>query len=96
MYDIFAPPTGASTSIGVLGALFLLVAVLSFTRAVQRLFEQSWELSPLSVRNTFNGLLWIVGLTLYVGLTGLIHATLGQGRLELIATIWPRRWRWGS
>ena len=54
---------------------------------MQRLFEQSWELAPLSVRNTFNGLLWIVGLTLYVGLTGLIHAILGEGRLELLATI---------
>ena len=29
--------------------------------AVQRLFEQTWELSPLSVRNTFNGLLWVAG-----------------------------------
>ena len=57
--DIFAPPTGTSTSLGILGLLFLLVAVLSFTRGVQRLFEQTWELSPLSVRNTFNGLMWI-------------------------------------
>ena len=48
--DIFEPPTGTSTSIGIIGFLFLMVAVLSFTRAVQRLIEQSWELSPLSVR----------------------------------------------
>ena len=34
VYDIFAPPTGTSTSIGILGALFLLVAVLSFTLAL--------------------------------------------------------------
>ena len=55
---------------GILGVLFLMLAVLSFTRAVQRLFEQTWELSPLSVRNTFNGLLWIGGLALYLGLSG--------------------------
>ena len=61
--DVFAPPTGTSTSLGILGFLFLLVAVLSFTRGVQRLIEQTWELEPLSVRNTFNGLLWIGGLT---------------------------------
>src|SRR5215213_9485104 len=36
--DIFAPPSGTSTTIGIVGFLFLLVAVLSFTRAVQRLF----------------------------------------------------------
>ena len=60
--DIFAPPAGSSTSLGIVGFLFLMVAVLSFTRGVQRLFEQTWELDPLSVRNTFNGLLWIGGL----------------------------------
>jgi hypothetical protein len=30
-----------------------MVAVLSFARAVQRLFEQTWELNSRSVRNTF-------------------------------------------
>src|SRR3954449_11396118 len=33
--EVFSPPAGASTSVGVLGALLLIVAVLSFTRAVQ-------------------------------------------------------------
>ena len=42
--DVFAPPSGTSTSLGIIGFLFLMVAVLSFTRAVQRLFEQAWEL----------------------------------------------------
>jgi uncharacterized BrkB/YihY/UPF0761 family membrane protein len=85
--DIFSPPSGTSTSLGVIGLLFLLVAVLSFSRAVQRLFEQTWELNPLSVRNTFNGLLWIGGLTVYVALSGVLHAALGRSRLELTATL---------
>jgi uncharacterized BrkB/YihY/UPF0761 family membrane protein len=85
--DIFAPPTGASTSLGVLGFLFLLVAVLSFSRGVQRLFEQTWELDPLSVRNTFNGLLWICGLALYLLLGGALHAVLGRSRLDLSAAV---------
>src|SRR3954470_18311910 len=85
--DIFAPPSGVSTSLGVLGVFFLLVAVLSFTRAVQRLFEQTWELEPLSVRNTFNGLLWILGLTAYLSLSGLIRAGLGRSSLELSAAL---------
>ena len=78
--DIFSPPSGTSTSIGILGFLFLVVAVLSYSRAVQRLFEQTWELDPLSVRNTFNGLLWIGGLSLYLALSGVLHAALGRGR----------------
>ena len=47
------------------GFLLLIVAVLSFTRGVQRMFEQTWELKPLSVRNTVNGLIWVLGLTVY-------------------------------
>jgi hypothetical protein len=82
--DVFAPP---STSLGIIGFLFLMVAVLSFTRSVQRLFEQTWELEPLSVRNTFNGLLWIVGLALYLALSGILHAALGRSRLELSAAL---------
>ena len=85
--DVFAPPTGASTSLGILGFFFLMVAVLSFTRAVQRLFEQTWELKPLSVRNTFNGLVWIAGLTVYTVLNSLIHTTLGRSSLDLTAAL---------
>jgi uncharacterized BrkB/YihY/UPF0761 family membrane protein len=85
--DIFSPPTGTSTSVGVLGVLFLMVAVLSFARAVQRLFEQTWELEPLSVRNTFNGLLWIGGLVVYAAVSGILHAELGHSRLEITATV---------
>jgi uncharacterized BrkB/YihY/UPF0761 family membrane protein len=85
--DLFSPASGTSTSLGIIGFLFLLVAVLSFTRAVQRLFEQTWELAPLSVRNTFNGLLWMAGLTVYLGLSGFLHAALGRSRLELTATL---------
>ena len=85
--DIFAPPEGVSTSLGVIGVLFLLVAVLSFTRSLQRLFEQTWELEPMSVRNTFNGLLWVGGLVLYLGLSGILHTALGHTRLELGAAL---------
>src|SRR5215207_1835958 len=85
--DIFAPASGTSTSLGIVGFLFLLVAVLSFTRAVQRLFEQTWELSPLSVRNTFNGLLWIGSFLVYAALSGVLQAALGRSRLELAPTL---------
>jgi membrane protein len=85
--DIFAPPSGTSTSLGIIGALFLLIAVLSFTRGVQRLFEQAWELKPLSVRNTVNGLTWIGGLAAYVAIVGVLHALFGRSKLELSANL---------
>ena len=85
--DAFAPASGVSTSIGVLGALFMLVAVLSFTRGVQRLFEQTWELPPLSVRNTLNGLKWLGLLIAYIAATGVIHALADRGVLELLSAV---------
>jgi membrane protein len=85
--DALSPPTGTSTSVGLIGVLFLLVAILSFTRAVQRLFEQTWELKPLSVRNSVNGLMWIGLLTAYVALSGIVHGVFGHGPLELTAAL---------
>jgi len=85
--DVFAPASGTSTSLGILGFLFLMVTVLSFSRAVQRLVEQTWELEPLSVRNTFNGLLWIGGLGLYAAISGLLQVALGRSNVDLAAAL---------
>jgi membrane protein len=52
----------ALIDVGLFGVLLLVIAILSFARGVQRLFERTWELRPLSVRNTVNDLLWIAGL----------------------------------
>jgi uncharacterized BrkB/YihY/UPF0761 family membrane protein len=85
--DVFAPASGTSTSLGILGFLFLMVTVLSFSRAVQRLVEQTWELEPLSVRNTFNGLLWIGGLGLYAAISSLLQVALGRSNVDLAAAL---------
>ncbi|MEU7057732.1 YhjD/YihY/BrkB family envelope integrity protein [Streptomyces sp. NPDC046197] len=78
---------GTATSVGVFGIVFLIISVLSFTRTSQRLFEQAWDLTPLSVRNTRNGLWWILLLGGYTAVTGWLYAVLGQGPLELVATV---------
>jgi uncharacterized BrkB/YihY/UPF0761 family membrane protein len=85
--DMFAPASGTNTSLGIVGVLFALIAVLSFTRAMQRLFEQTWELKPLSVRNTVNGLIWSGGLMVYVFLSGLIHGLIGDKSIDLAAAL---------
>jgi uncharacterized BrkB/YihY/UPF0761 family membrane protein len=85
--DVFSPASGTSTSVGIVGFLFLMVTVLSFSRAVQRLVEQTWELEPLSVRNTFNGLLWIGGLGLYAALSGFLQVALGRSNVDLAAAL---------
>ena len=69
------------------GVLLLMIAVLSFSRAAQRLFEQTWELKPLSVRNSVNGLLWIAALMLYMTLSGWIHGAVDLTRLQIGANL---------
>ena len=85
--DAFSTASGAETGITVAGVLLLLIALLSFSRSAQRLFEQTWELRPLSVRNSFNGLLWIAGLSAYVALSGWVHGVLDLTRLQIGASV---------
>jgi membrane protein len=85
--DVLSPAQGTSTSISVIGALLLLVAVLSFSRGVQRLFEQTWELKPLSVRNTVNDLLWIGGILLYLVFSWGVHALVDTSKVQFGANV---------
>jgi len=85
--DALAPSTATNTDVGLLGALLLLVAVLSFARGVQRLFERAWELKPLSVRNTGYDLLWIVGLVAYLLVSGVAHREIGHSRVQVAANL---------
>ena len=85
--DALSPATGTETDITLAGTLLLIVAVLSFARSAQRLFEQTWELKPLSVRNSVNGLLWIGGLAAYIAISGWIRGRWDESRLEIGANI---------
>jgi membrane protein len=79
----FEPAGGTETSIGIAGAVLLVITVLAFTRAIQRLVERTWELPPLSVRNTRGGLLWIVGLIVFGTIGGVIATVFGGPVLGL-------------
>jgi membrane protein len=56
------------TTTTVLSVIVLVVAALSFTRRLQRLYEESWSLATRGVRGTGWGLLWLGFLTLYLSL----------------------------
>jgi membrane protein len=85
--DALAPSTASNTDLGLIGALLLVVALLSFARGMQRLFERAWDLRALSVRNTVNDLLWLVGLTAYVAISGVAHRELGGSRAQVGANL---------
>ena len=85
--DVFSPVADGSTGASAVGGVLMLLAVLSFTRALQRLFEQTWELAPLSVRNTLNGLRWIVVFVAFSLTSGVIHAVLAQDGPDVVANL---------
>ncbi|MEU0784092.1 YhjD/YihY/BrkB family envelope integrity protein [Streptomyces sp. NPDC006173] len=85
--SLLAPADGTSAGVGIFGGIFLIISVLSFARATQRLFEQTWQLTPLSVRNTRNGLAWVLALACYTAVTGWMHATLGGKPLGVVASV---------
>jgi membrane protein len=67
----FTPPTSTTTTTA-LTVLLLIVSTLSFTRRLQRLYEESWGLATRGLRGTGAGLAWIVALVVY----GTLHPLL--------------------
>jgi uncharacterized BrkB/YihY/UPF0761 family membrane protein len=82
--DLFDTGEDLASSFSVFSAFLLLVTILSFSRAIQRMFERTWELPPLSVRNTKNGLIWMCGLVVYAVITGVVRANYNSGVLEIL------------
>jgi membrane protein len=80
----FAPPTDVESSITVLGVLLLVFSALSFTRALQRLYQLAWSQPSLGIRAAKWGLIWlaivVAGTTLRPLLLGGFH---GLTRLVL-------------
>jgi membrane protein len=92
----FTPPTDAATTTA-LGVFVLIFSVLSFTRRMQRMYEESWGLPPRGLRGTGAGLAWIAALALYVTLhplldsafSGLTAVVLSLGGAFVVALATP-------
>jgi membrane protein len=61
------------------GALVVLASATSFTRALQRVYENSWQLPRTGLRGTVRGLGWLLGLIVYLGLLGVALRLSGSG-----------------
>lgn len=53
---LFERPPGATGSITVAGVVVLVFSLVSLTRSLQRTYEAAWQLPPVGVRGTLNGL----------------------------------------
>ncbi len=84
--DAFAPPEGVDTGLGVFGGLLLVIAALSFARALQRLIERAWGLKSLSLRNSRNAAIWLPAFAVYGIVTGWV-GTEGSGLLHVLLLV---------
>lgn len=82
--DLFDRGDDLASGFSLFSAFLLLVTILSFSRALQRLFERAWELEPLSLRNTTNGLMWVLGVVVYSTVTGFVRSAYDHGVMELL------------
>jgi membrane protein len=64
--QVFSPPADVRSAVSVIGAALLVVSALSFTRALQRVYERAFELPRLGVRGTPAGALWLLALAVFV------------------------------
>jgi membrane protein len=63
--EVFAQPDAVRQSVSWLGVLLLIVAALSFTRALQRVYEHAWRLEVRGIAGSRAGLIWIGGVVLW-------------------------------
>lgn len=88
----FQAPVGSSTA-PIIGAVLVVLTALSFTRAMQRLYESAWGLERRGVRASGWGLLWLAELILWLLLQPTLDSALPAGlnaavSLALVAGLW--------
>lgn len=66
--QVFTQSDATKQALSWLGVLLLIGSVLSFTRALQRVYEQAWRIPALGVRGTPAGLAWIAGIVVWITL----------------------------
>lgn len=81
--EVFAQPDAVRQSVSWLGVLLLIVAALSFTRALQRVYEHAWRLEVRGLAGTRAGLIWIGGVVLWATL----FASVRQWLLDLTGPV---------
>jgi membrane protein len=65
VYQAFTSSQTVEDGVSVLGAVLLIVSALSFTRGLQRLYENAYGVPKLGFRNTPWGLAWLGLVVLY-------------------------------
>lgn len=97
--DVFAQPDAVRQSVSWLGMLLLIVAALSFTRGLQRVYEHAWRLDVRGIAGSRAGLIWISGVVLWSTVFAsvrewLLDLTGPVGSLTILLTGNAALWLW--
>jgi membrane protein len=86
--DLFTARSELHSGYTALGIVIVLASATAFTRALQRLYENSWQLPRLGLRGTARGLLWLVGMLIYLAVLGsALRLTSGLPIDDLLRTV---------
>jgi membrane protein len=83
--QVFAPAGAVESGVTFLGVGLLIVAALSFTRGLQRLYELAYELPTLGIKNTPRGLLWLLVVTIVAGVRPIVLGPFGGALLTVLS-----------
>jgi membrane protein len=84
LHKAFAPAGEVTSEVSWLGAFLLITAALSFTRALQRLYQLAWDQPSLGWRASKWGLIWLAAAAALVTLRPtVLHAVHGVTLLLL-------------
>jgi membrane protein len=97
--QVFAQPDDVKQSLSWLGVALLVGSSLSFTRALQRVYESAWRLPARGWRGTKAGLKWIGGIVLWLTVFAavrnwLLDQTGPLGTLIILLTGDALLWLW--
>jgi membrane protein len=88
-----ATPNTVRSALSVIGILILVVSALSFTRALQRLYQLAWNQPPLGLKAAAWGLIWLAMVIVLVTLRPvLLGATGGVPRVALTIALSDVLW----
>jgi hypothetical protein len=85
--ELFATPTQVQAGIGLFGVVILVSSVLSFARALERVYLDCWELPVATAGAARSRLVWLVGCIVMVSLTSTANEVVesaGAGELGWI------------
>lgn len=93
VHQAIAPPTTVAEGVSAFGFLLLVASALAFARALQRMYETAYRLSPMGIRGTPWHLLWLALIPAYLTLRPVVSSLSGGfwrvlGSMALAAVAW--------